>query len=454
MRIIVAGAGAGKTSSMAEEVIARYKQIEDGKIIYVITYTNAARDHIRNKIIEQLGSIPKQIKVETSHVFLLQEFILPFHHLLYDQQYTTVSAINLPDNNGFRAKKIKELKEKHIIHVQEVTNIAKHVICGKSNDRKNVKEKRRKILSIVKNYLDSIFLDEAQDMDEHLSKIIEVFYNNEFNLLLVGDPKQDLRGGNEFRKLIEKYPQNLEYKKENYRCPISHVIFANMYVLKEEKQEYQVKEYGELEYIYEQDIEIKDYIENGNWCHKYIYQKNSRFLTKRRNTGSDKDTLYYELKVLIRKTDVKEQNVEKYAYILTNEILGVIDTKDNKTIINELGEKLSLKLTAEDKARMFAALEINKKSLADEGIVVESIDKVKGLEGDNCLFILTTELSDYLFKEKYTQNKMLNYLYVALTRSKKKLMILVTKEVEEKYGREWIDTKFEELLAGVEMKAI
>ncbi|MDE9753469.1 UvrD-helicase domain-containing protein [Staphylococcus delphini] len=50
MRIIVAGAGAGKTTSMAEEVLNRYEKIKDGKIIYVITYTNAARDHIRKKL--------------------------------------------------------------------------------------------------------------------------------------------------------------------------------------------------------------------------------------------------------------------------------------------------------------------------------------------------------------------------------------------------------------------
>lgn len=36
---------------------------------------------------------------------------------------------------------------------------------------------------------------------------------------------------------------------------------------------------------------------------------------------------------------------------------------------------------------------------------------------------------------------MLNYLYVALTRSKEELMIMVTKEVEEKYGRDFINNQ-------------
>ncbi|MEH7728371.1 UvrD-helicase domain-containing protein, partial [Bacillus safensis] len=247
MRIIVAGAGAGKTTSMAEEVLNRYEGIKDGKIIYVITYTNAARDHIRKKIIELHGSIPKQIKVETSHVFLLQEIIFPFNYLLYGQLYTTSSVIALPSNRIYRANKLKELREQNIIHVEEVTEIAKYVLVGKSSDKKMVKEKRKIVLVTIGRYLDSVFIDEVQDIDSNLSEIIEILHNNDFNLHLVGDPKQDLRGRNELRKLLEKYSQYVEYKRENYRCPISHVNFSNKYVIEEERQDYQTTDLGTIE---------------------------------------------------------------------------------------------------------------------------------------------------------------------------------------------------------------
>ena len=69
MDIIVAGAGAGKTSSMARMVLDRYKGVTDGKIIYVIAYTNATKDSIRKKIVELHGSIPNQVFIETSHAF-------------------------------------------------------------------------------------------------------------------------------------------------------------------------------------------------------------------------------------------------------------------------------------------------------------------------------------------------------------------------------------------------
>lgn len=47
MNIVVAGAGAGKTTSMAQKVFERCNEITDQRIIYVVTYINAARDRIR-----------------------------------------------------------------------------------------------------------------------------------------------------------------------------------------------------------------------------------------------------------------------------------------------------------------------------------------------------------------------------------------------------------------------
>ena len=40
MRIIIAGAGAGKTTSMAKSVLERYRDLEEDKIIYVINIYN------------------------------------------------------------------------------------------------------------------------------------------------------------------------------------------------------------------------------------------------------------------------------------------------------------------------------------------------------------------------------------------------------------------------------
>ncbi|WP_242245358.1 UvrD-helicase domain-containing protein [Bacillus cereus group sp. BfR-BA-01330] len=439
MKIVVAGAGAGKTTSMAEEVLKRYKALEDGKIMYVITYTNAARDHIRNKVIEQHGSLPNQIKVETSHVFLLQEIIFPFHHLLYGQFYSKISSINLSSNHIYRAQKIKELAVQNIIHVEEVNKVARFVINGKSNDRKLVKDKRIKVLSILKKYLDSIFIDEAQDMDTELAKIVEILYANEFFLHIVGDPKQDLRGRNELRRLIGEYPQFVEYKKENYRCPISHVNLSNKYVPEEEQQEHRIAHEGYIRHLFENDIDVPKFLEQEAFNHIYIYQKNDRFFTNSKDRTGPKNLLEYELKLLIKKSKFAEEHTEKINYVLCKWIRNNISEKNNWKIINKVSEVLQLNFTKADMGRLYAALDLNRESEQGEAIIVNSIDHVKGLEGSKCLFILTTELSEYFFKNKVDQNKMLNYLYVALTRATQELVILITKEVEEKFKKSWIE---------------
>lgn len=69
MNVLVAGAGGGKTSSMAKLVISRMKEINNDKVIYVITYTNSAKDKIKDKVIENEGSIPSQIKIDTIHSY-------------------------------------------------------------------------------------------------------------------------------------------------------------------------------------------------------------------------------------------------------------------------------------------------------------------------------------------------------------------------------------------------
>ena len=75
-------------------------------------------------------------------------------------------------------------------------------------------------------------------------------------------------------------------------------------------------------------------------------------------------------------------------------------------------------------------------------IQVKSIESIKGLEDDNCLFILTPAIAPYLFGDKSEDNKMKHLLYVALTRSLDNLSILVSKEVEERYTVSFIDGFF------------
>lgn len=443
MRLIVAGAGAGKTTSMAQLVLDRFQQITDNKIIYVVTYTNAARDHIRSKIKELYGNIPKTIFVETIHSFLLNEIIFPFHHSLYEQNFKKVSFIKLPENYGFKAKKIKELASDKIIHVQSVTEYAKWIIYKKSSDNNNIKVKRSKILAIISRYMDSIFIDECQDMDKHFAKLVEIIDAKGIDITLIGDPKQDLRGRNTLSNLIDKYKGNVIYKKENYRCPITHVKLSNKFVSDEEKQIPQKSHKGCINYVLESKIDINSFIKN-NWDLAYIYNKNNRIITHPNDETIKFKNLIYELSSIVKKSNMSEKDIDIFVYHINKDILNNLRKFTNYQIFTKLENALSIALTLQDKGKIASALNLCREDDNNEGIFVNSIDSIKGLEGEQCLFILTTNLVSYLFEEKRERNKMLNYLYVALTRSKNILTLLITTEVEKKYGVENIKKVFKE----------
>ncbi|MGG1515464.1 UvrD-helicase domain-containing protein [Paenibacillus oryzisoli] len=448
MKIVVAGAGAGKTTSMAQKVLDRLNEVIDGKIIYVITYTNSAKNRIKGKITELHGTLPRQVFVETSHAFLLREIIFPFYHLLYGQQFTKVSQIILSDNPGYKAMKIKELVANKIIHVEKVTETAKWVVSRKTGDRSETNKRRERILQIILKYLDSVFVDEAQDIDNHFAKIIEVLHSKGINTYLVGDPKQDLRGRNALTELVNSYKEHVEYKPENNRCPISHVNLANTFIPIMQRQFPQKADLGTLSYVYESEIgkeEIHDFVKGSDWDYVYISKKNDRFITHANDRNETLSNLTYEIRQIVKRTTIIDTDIDKWVFILVKNLLKDLNKENNSEIFSKLQKSLSIELTRQDMGKLGEQLKIHREAHSNKGILVNSIDSIKGLEGEKCLFILTTDLTEYLFQTKKEQNKTLNYLYVALTRSKKELVFLVTHEVENKYGRIIVDEKLEGL---------
>lgn len=72
MKISVAGAGAGKTTTMASKIIAARISIETHKNIYCLAFTNAAVSCIKEKLCEHYAEIPSNIIVCTIHSFFIK----------------------------------------------------------------------------------------------------------------------------------------------------------------------------------------------------------------------------------------------------------------------------------------------------------------------------------------------------------------------------------------------
>ena len=443
MKITVAGAGAGKTTTMAETIIELHRRLNSKRIIYCITFTNNATRCIEEKLINYYGIIPSNIIISTIHSFLFREIIKPYYYILYGKEYEKISICKLPDNPKYKNSYIGKLEDRNILHQTMIPERAKWVVVKKSGDRKLINEKRTIIHQNLLKYIETICIDEAQDIDNNMFEIINSINNVGINMILMGDPKQDLKGNYCFRKLIDFYPNLVNYEIRCYRCPQKHLKLSNLYVCDEEKQ-YSEKLTGEVNYYFASDISCKELINNNLFDLLYISQKQSG----------------YDTHIMSKTNDIRESIAEELERLYQNKLQHLSKIKIASLSYYKAGKLISYYYEYNDKekamSKTFQSERIEKTSYAriinllpeinhcglNDTIFVNSIDIIKGMEGKNCLFILTTDLAAYLFGEKRDDNKVKNKLYVALTRSLDKLTIYIDDKVEQKYGKCYINDFF------------
>lgn len=444
MKITVAGAGAGKTSGLAEKIISDRNEMPQEKIIYCIAFTNNAADSIRDRLLEHYGEIPHSIKVATIHSFLYEEIIHPYYFALFGIQYKGISIVELDAKPAYRNSKIKGLENKELLHIETIPERAKWVVSKKSSDKKADRIKRKIILDAFSEYCGKIFVDEAQDIDANVQETLLALDALGIDIELYGDPKQDLRGNGCFRKLIEKFKENIIYWPQCYRCPAKHLLVSNS-LINTEEQQCSEKTDGHLSIIFESELEDMDV---SKYDLKYIYRRNDRFETHRA-TDSDVrfQTLMHEVSDILESlSELSETGIKIASYFYATKMLKMRATTDNTTAIISRLVKQTRDLSKPEYAKLAAVLAADVNEDSSEAYQVNSIESIKGLEGVNCLFILTTDLAPYLFKEKCQNNKIKNALYVALTRSLDSLTIFVTREVEEQYSHDKFGDYFRNLL--------
>ena len=148
MIINVAGAGAGKTTGLAKEIIDKYEKTDSNKKIYCVAFTNNAVKSIVEKLLIHFDIIPNNIIVCTIHSFLYQEFISPYYYIMYDKHYGSISTIELPSKAQFKNYKLAELDKKSILHIESMPEKAKWVVVKKSNEKSIHKTRRNIVLEV------------------------------------------------------------------------------------------------------------------------------------------------------------------------------------------------------------------------------------------------------------------------------------------------------------------
>lgn len=450
MKIEIAGAGAGKTTDLAEKVIKQY-EIDSYKDIICVSFTNASVKTISDKLKGYFGIIPSNIKVSTIHSFLNSIIIHPYYFWMYGQKFDSISHIALSDNPRYRNSTITMLNRRNVLHVDEFNKLAKYVICGKSGDKRIIKEKRKRVLQILSKGIGAIYVDEAQDIDLNFFKILQSFDEVGVPIEAIGDPKQDLKGFGQLSQLMKSYPTEILYKKESHRCPSQHLNLSNQFVPEQERQFSPTSKQGHINFYFESDLsDVKKFILSRKYDLKYIQKKQRLFDTQKALT---KSPLFEEIKLIVRRLFIeKNDDIDENLLLLVSSKVCyrlIIHIKKYKmSISGAIGKTFQgIELSKQEYARLCASIEeeLSNASVSSK-MAVESIDRVKGREGENCLFIINSDLIPYFMKQKSDSNKMLSYLYVGLTRSKDKLDILFVKEVESKYSKKEIKDFIENLL--------
>lgn len=445
MRIVVAGAGAGKTTKMATRILA--DSIPAGKVVFCIAFTNAAAANIRSKLIEQEGSIPDNIKVSTIHSFLYTEFVHPYYHLLYGTRFKRISTIHLPTQPSYRRKRIRELEDMQLLHQTVIPEKAKWVVYKSSKDTAQIKAMRAKIIAMFTSYCQKIIVDEAQDIDKDIREALVALDKAGVDVELCGDPKQDVKGYGCFRELIGKHADDVTYSSECHRCPQLHLQVSNRLA---DEREMQVADAtnspGSLDVLFESDVDVATLVAGGGFGLAYISKKNERFDTHASHVDDGRfNTLFHYLVTAIRAkhdVDMTDLEIKRAAFQLTEQMIGSVD-KGGKVGV-AINKGIASGWFDYDRAMYAQMAESLKVTVPAEStiVTVKSIEAIKGLEDERCLFILTTDLAPYLLLDRTDDNRTRHLLYVALTRSLDNLTVLVTKEVESRYPRERIIEAF------------
>lgn len=439
IEIQVAGAGAGKTYGLSEKLIDCGNIKELHKIVYAITYTNSARKKISATILEKVGHIPATIKIETVHSFFLNEIIYPFSKYTTSDMYNNAVSFKLPDNIAWKKSKINKLKARNIVHNEEVFKKAK-IIIDRTNSKHSNKLKKEKVdfvISHIQSKISHIFIDESQDLDCDALKAFEILGLNNINIYMIGDPKQAIKYPKDFsdfifacrNKDVQKY-SILEPNNETKRIPNEILKISNLFCPKDQAQENINDKIGNVSYVTTNDDFYHTVIERYKSLNKLVYieKKQGNY-----ETHHDSKKIYFPLTLEDKLRDLREYSHLDLDLFLSSLILELHEQLKKRSVDNIL-RAFQRRYVQFDKYEYAEFKETLGNCLNDSNssYAVSSIDGVKGLESNICLFILNESMYKYLIKDipkSNHNNKNWNKLYVALTRSSEKLILLIDKEL-------------------------
>ena len=365
-QIQIAGAGAGKTYTLAEKILVRHHKKDNDKIIYAISFTNYAKRNIEQRVAElNNGLIPSDICIETVHSFLLNEIIYPFSQYYFGKAFSKATSMKLPIEIKLQKYQLKRVNERGIIHNSQVFNKAKQMIVDGKGETKAKHRKKELIIEYLQASVDALFIDEAQDLDADaltlFGKLSESIY-----AYIVGDPKQSIKYPKDFREFTERIRENdsvfhmLPPNTITRRIPECHLKISNLFCPADEQQTTISDVKGEIYYLYSTDEKFTKLYELFDFLKALIYirQETDTFTTQdSKSVFSLEESVREKLLEKINSdydSDAFVKSIEKYFINLTLK-------KGEKGAIQSFTKHFSITLENNEYAKLINDLKVENK---------------------------------------------------------------------------------------------
>ena len=193
-KLIIAAAGAGKTTFLVEEAFKRSDNV------LITTFTEENEAEIYDKFIKKYGYVPSHVTIQTWFSFLLQHGVRPYqgacNEVLFEEKINGILLVN--QQSGLKYKLRRGGKEIPVYYREDTEfvphyftkdkklytdKLAKFVIRANENSGGNVIDRITRIYPII-------YIDEIQDLAGYDLEIVKELFHSNASVLCVGDLRQ------------------------------------------------------------------------------------------------------------------------------------------------------------------------------------------------------------------------------------------------------------------------
>jgi DNA helicase-2/ATP-dependent DNA helicase PcrA len=445
-KLVIAGAGSGKTTNMVDEIVSYIPQLKPYKFLIAITYTNAATNSIKEKLSKKV-KIPPNVFIGTTYAFFNKFLVLPYGTLLpkitIDKKNNNTREDFISVDNFFfelDEKKLSEIlkakysdwakKEPQKKQMYENAFINNLVKSGKipfdkiASISATLIKDHKVIREALGNRLQFLFIDEFQDASNQQFEVFDQIRKSKKTIIYkVGDAEQFISNFSARFKDFSKIPIVLHQnkyevlkEKTNNRCSSQITKFINnfntqlqqnarfstiekdgvFYITKSDLNEI-VTIFNDKTIIWENETDFKRfYLAYENKTFDTVYEQMNLLKISNENTKAN-HILSDVLQIITKIEDCNHKQIcEKYNLnVIQLRILAIKmwkasfkNSNEFKTFLtNELHLNINNNLLNIDKCYEDLKNLKQKKILAKSTDFTTSIHKSKGLEA-NCVLVV------------------------------------------------------------------